>query len=113
MGDVYLAKHRRMEREVALKTLPAAMTQDQNAIRRFQREVQAAAKLSHPNVVTAFDADEANGVHFFVMEYVAGIDLSECVKTGHVFCELRSRLYFTGSNGLSICPQQRSHSPRH
>jgi len=80
MGDVYLAKHRRMEREVALKTLPAAMTQDQNAIRRFQREVQAAAKLSHPNVVTAFDADEANGVHYFVMEYVDGIDLSAVVK---------------------------------
>jgi len=80
MGDVYLAKHKRMKRKVALKTLPAAMTQDQSAIRRFEREVEAAAKLSHTNIVTAFDADEANGVHYFVMEYVDGIDLSAVVK---------------------------------
>jgi serine/threonine protein kinase len=80
MGDVYLAEHRRMERRVALKTLPAAMTQDTQSIQRFQREVKAAAKLTHPNIVTAYDADEANGVHYFVMEYVKGIDLSAVVK---------------------------------
>ncbi len=80
MGDVYLAKHKRMKRKVALKTLPAKMTQDQSAIRRFEREVEAAAKLSHPNIVAAHDADEANGIHYFVMEYVDGIDLSAVVK---------------------------------
>ena len=80
MGDVYLAEHRRMERRVALKTLPAAMTRDSQSILRFQREVKAAAKLTHPNIVTAYDADEANGVHYFVMEYVEGIDLSAVVK---------------------------------
>ncbi|WP_417391050.1 protein kinase domain-containing protein [Gimesia sp.] len=80
MGDVYLAEHRRMERRVALKTLPAAMTRDTQSILRFQREVKAAAKLTHPNIVTAYDADEANGVHYFVMEYVEGIDLSAVVK---------------------------------
>ena len=80
MGDVYLAEHRRMKRQVALKTLPATMTKDVQSIQRFQREVQAAAKLTHPNIVTAHDADEANGVHYFVMEYVEGIDLSAVVK---------------------------------
>ncbi|QDT24390.1 protein kinase domain-containing protein [Gimesia chilikensis] len=80
MGDVYLAEHRRMERRVALKTLPAAMTKDTQSIQRFHREVKAAAKLTHPNIVTAHDADEANGVHYFVMEYVEGIDLSAVVK---------------------------------
>jgi len=80
MGDVYLAEHRRMKRQVALKTLPAAMTKDAQSSQRFQREVQAAAKLTHPNIVAAYDADEANGVHYFVMEYVEGIDLSAVVK---------------------------------
>lgn len=80
MGDVYLAKHRRMQREVALKLLPTAMAEDQHVIRRFQREVQAAAKLSHPNIVTAYDADEVDGTHYLVMEYVTGTDLSALVK---------------------------------
>lgn len=80
MGDVYLARHRRMQREVALKLLPTAMAEDQNVIRRFQREVHAAAKLSHPNIVTAHDADEVDGTHYLVMEYVSCTDLSVLVK---------------------------------
>lgn len=80
MGDVYLAEHSRMQRKVALKVLPKAMAEDEKTIRRFQREVQAAAKLSHSNIVTAFDADEAKGIHYLVMEYVDGTDLSALVK---------------------------------
>lgn len=80
MGQVFKAKHRKMERIVAIKMLPAAMLQDASAAARFQREVIAAAKLSHPNIVTAYDADEADGVHFLVMEYVEGQDLSALVK---------------------------------
>jgi serine/threonine protein kinase len=80
MGQVFMARHRRMKRLVALKLLPAAVTRDENAIKRFQREVEAAAKLTHPNIVTAYDADEANGVHFLVMEYVQASDLSTVVR---------------------------------
>jgi len=80
MGAVYKAEHRRMKRVVAIKMLPAAMTRDQAAIARFQREVEAAAKLRHPNIVAADDADEANGVHFLVMECVEGRDLAALVK---------------------------------
>ena len=80
MGVVLKAVHRRMEREVALKILPESATASEGAIRRFHREVKAAAKLSHPNIVTAYDADEAKGVHFYVMEYVDGSDLSSLVK---------------------------------
>lgn len=69
-----------MERIVAVKVLPTAMTKDQAAIARFHREVKAAAKISHPNIVTAHDADQANGVHFLVMELVEGSDLSALVK---------------------------------
>ena len=80
MGQVFKAQHRVMERVVALKVLPPSMTKDPSAIARFHREVKAAAKISHPNVVAAFDADQANGVHFLVMECVDGSDLSALVK---------------------------------
>jgi len=80
MGQVYLAEHRRMGRRVALKTLPEAVANDEQTLRRFQTEVRAAAKLSHPNIVTSYDAGEANRIHFLVMECVEGIDLSQLVK---------------------------------
>ena len=80
MGAVYKAQHKRMKRVVALKMLPSAATKSPDAVKRFQREVEAAAKLSHPNIVTAHDADEAKGVHFLVMEYVEGQDLYALVK---------------------------------
>ncbi len=80
MGQVFQAEHRRMKRRVALKMLPRSMMKDALAAARFQREVEAAAKLSHPNIVAAHDADEAGGVHFLVMEYVEGADLAAVVK---------------------------------
>ena len=80
MGQVFKAVHRRMDRTVAIKMLPPAMTKDAASLARFEREVRAAAKLSHPNIVAAYDAGQANGAHFLVMEYVEGKDLSVMVK---------------------------------
>lgn len=80
MGQVYKAEHRRMKRVVALKVLPNSLMRSPGSIQRFQREVQAAARLTHPNIVTAFDADESHGIHFFVMEYVDGEDFSTLVR---------------------------------
>lgn len=80
MGVVLKARHKRMLRQVAIKVLPAAMVKDAAAIARFQREVVAAAKLTHSNIVAAFDADEINGQHILVMEFVNGRDLSSLVK---------------------------------
>jgi len=80
MGQVFKARHRRMDRLVAVKLLPPAMTKDKAAIARFDREVKAAARLRHTNIVAADDADEANGIHFLVMECVDGSDLSALVK---------------------------------
>ncbi|MCL4194916.1 MAG: serine/threonine protein kinase, partial [Thermoguttaceae bacterium] len=79
MGQVFRARHRRMKRVVALKTLPPAVTNSAESVARFQQEVEAAAKLIHPNIVTAFDAGEARGVHFLVMEFVDGKDLASVV----------------------------------
>lgn len=80
MGHVYKAQHKRMKRVVALKVLPSAMTKTPEAVRRFQREVEAVARLEHANIVTAHDADEADGVHFLVMQYVKGSDLGQLVR---------------------------------
>lgn len=79
MGRVYKARHRRMERIVAIKLLAASALASPEAIRRFQREVRAAARLEHPNIVLAYDAGEHQGTHYLVMEYVAGQNLSEIV----------------------------------
>jgi serine/threonine protein kinase len=70
-----------MDRVVALKVLSPTVTKTPEAVRRFQREVKAAAKLEHQNVVTAYDADEAGGTHFLVMQYVDGADLSSLVRS--------------------------------
>ena len=80
MGVVLKAMHRRMERIVALKVMSQAGMKSPDAVQRFHREVKAAAKLVHPNIVVAHDADEANGTHFLVMEYIEGTDLSAFVK---------------------------------
>ena len=65
MGMVLKAKHKRMGRVVALKVMSPAAVKSPDAVKRFHREVQAVAKLTHPNIVTAFDADEAKGTPAF------------------------------------------------
>ena len=75
MGHVYKAHHRDMDRIVALKVLPRELVKSKAGLRRFQQEVKAAARLVHPNIVTAFDADVSGGVPHLVMEYVQGEDL--------------------------------------
>jgi len=80
MGDVFLAFDTRMERFAALKQLPAATWQDVAAVQRFRQEVKAAAKLKHPNIVTAYDAGEHEGRHYLVMEYIEGRDLAAVVR---------------------------------
>ena len=80
MGQVYKARHRRMKRVVALKILPSSVTKKRDVVERFQREVEASAKLVHQNIVVAYDADEADGLHFLVMEFVEGDDLARTVQ---------------------------------
>ena len=79
MGTVYKARHRRMERDVALKVIRRERLNNREAVRRFRQEIQAAARLAHENVVMAYDADQAGDVHFFAMEYVEGPTLSRLV----------------------------------
>ena len=79
MGVVFQARHRKLGRVVALKILPPSSARDRTAVLRFRREVAATGRLKHPNLVAALDADEDRGVHFLVMDYVEGRDLSRAV----------------------------------
>jgi len=79
MGQVFRAEHRRMGRTVALKVLPPSLTKQPGAVERFQREVKAAARLTHPRIVTAYDADEHRGTHFLVLELVEGQNLHSII----------------------------------
>src|SRR5690349_15273476 len=83
MGQVFKARHRRMKRTVAIKLLPTALTKDADATKRFEREVEAAAKLSHPNIVQAYDASVQRDVWYLVMEYVDGRDLASLASAGN------------------------------
>ncbi len=80
MGRVYLAEHEPMQRTVALKTLPPERMQQTSAVQRFYGEVRAAARLLHPNIVTAFDAGNVNGIHYLAMEFVNGPTLASWVE---------------------------------
>src|SRR5262249_15476333 len=79
MGTVFKARHRLMRRWVALKVVSPALLHRPEAVERLQREVPAAARLSHPNIVNAFHAEEARPVHFLVMEFIEGTTLARLV----------------------------------
>lgn len=81
MGQVFKARQARLGRIVAIKVIRADRLTSTDAVRRFRREIEAAAQLDHPNIVRALDADEAGGSHFFVMEFVEGTDLGKLVRT--------------------------------
>src|SRR6266403_4795714 len=72
MGEVYLAEDPRLHRKVALKILPSEMAANQDRMRRFIQEAQAAAALNHPNIAHIYEIGEENGVNFIAMEYVEG-----------------------------------------
>jgi serine/threonine protein kinase len=79
MGSVYKAEHLLMERPVALKLISPALTRDPAMVDRFRREVKAAGRLKHPNIVMAHDAEQAGDWHFLVMEHVEGKSLARIV----------------------------------
>src|SRR6266516_996374 len=84
MGEVYLAADTRLHRKVALKILPADLASNQDRMRRFIQEAQAAAALNHPNIAHIYEIGESGsspsvreGLHFIAMEYIDGETLRE------------------------------------
>src|SRR5579864_5886145 len=80
MAEVWLARDSLLDRTVALKVLFPELSVDPNFVERFRREAQAAANLSHPNIVSIYDWGEAGSTYFIVMEYVEGRPLSEVLR---------------------------------
>jgi tetratricopeptide (TPR) repeat protein len=80
MGVVYRAEDPRLGRLVALKTTNAEVASNPNLLQRFYREAQAAAKLTHPNIVTIYEIDEANGLPFIAMEFLEGENLQKIIS---------------------------------
>lgn len=81
MGEVYLAHDPSLNRKVALKLLPATITDNRLRVLRFQQEARAASAIAHPNVAHIYEIGEANGLHYITMEYVKGATLRELLKT--------------------------------
>jgi serine/threonine protein kinase/Flp pilus assembly protein TadD len=82
MGEVYKAHDTKLGREVAIKILPAAFVHDPERLSRFQREARMLASLNHPNIATIHGLEQADAVHYLVMELVPGQTLAERVSGG-------------------------------
>jgi beta-lactam-binding protein with PASTA domain/tRNA A-37 threonylcarbamoyl transferase component Bud32 len=80
MADVYKAQDHKLNRLVAVKVMKAEFREDTGFVQRFQKEAQAAAKLSHPNVVNVYDVGEDRGLYYIVMELVEGITLKNYIQ---------------------------------
>ncbi|MCP3761949.1 Stk1 family PASTA domain-containing Ser/Thr kinase [Domibacillus sp. A3M-37] len=80
MAHVYLARDMILDRDVAIKVLRFDFAGEDEFLRRFQREAQAASSLAHPNIVNIYDVGEEDNVHFIVMEYVDGMTLKEYIQ---------------------------------
>ncbi len=113
MGAVYKARQKNLNRVVALKILPPEIGRDPAFAERFAREAQAMARLSHPHIVAIHDFGEREGLYFFLMEYVDGLNLRQLHEfrrrraqggAGHRAADLRRP---------PVCPRPGDRPPRH
>src|SRR5581483_738652 len=101
MGVVYRAHDQRLGRDVALKLLPPAAFNDENARKRFHKEARVLARLNHPNIATVFDFDSQNGIDFLVTEYIPGETLASRLAAGTISTNEVLRLGMQLADGLA------------
>jgi serine/threonine-protein kinase len=109
MADVFLARDQLLDRPVAVKVLFAEFATDPSFVARFRREAQAAANLTHPNIVSVYDWGEEGGTYFIVMEYVEGRSLAEILRAegrlhpqraADIAADIATALGFAHRNGV-------------
>ena len=109
MGNVYLARHTKLGREVALKVLATHRLADSRMRQRFDAEMRAVGGLSHPNIVTAHDARDIDGTAVLVTEFIDGADLGKIVQLGgplsitdscEIVCKVAVALAYTHAQGF-------------
>jgi serine/threonine protein kinase/HEAT repeat protein len=109
MGVVYQARQTMMDRQVVIKVINRSLLQQPGALDRFRREIRAAAQLSHPNIVTAYDAEQAGELHMLIMEFVPGQSLAEVlerkgplpvVNACHYMCQVALGLKHAHERGM-------------
>ncbi len=103
MGVVYRGRHVLLGQVVAVKVLPTHILENPQALARFKREMQSLGSLSHRNVVRAYNAGEADGIYFLVMEFVDGTDLHRLVR----------RRIESGRGPLGVAPRAKQFAKRH
>lgn len=112
MADVYRAHDQLLDRSVAVKVLRSQFTNDDDFVTRFRREAQAAAKLSHPNIVNIYDVGRDEDVYYIVMEYISGETLKDRIQREaplpveiavNIAMEIAEALEHAHQNGLIHC----------
>jgi len=106
MGEVYRAHDEQLDRDVALKVLPAGMLADEAARKGFRKEALALAKLNHPNIETVYEFASQDGVDFLALELIPGVALSEKIKAGPLALAEITRLALQLCEGLSAAHEQ-------
>jgi serine/threonine protein kinase len=106
MGEVYRAQDERLDRDVAIKVLPASVAQDPERIARFEREAKLLASLSHQNVATLHGLEEHDGQRFLVMELAEGETLADRIKKGPIVVEDALEIARQIAEGLEAAHEQ-------
>jgi hypothetical protein len=106
MGEVFKARDTRLNRDVAIKVLPAVFAQDADRRTRFEREAQAVAALSHPNILAIFDTGVSDGIPFIVTELLSGETLRERLSTGALPVRKATEIAMQIARGLAAAHER-------
>src|SRR5436309_1517426 len=101
MGEVYLAEDTKLDRKVALKTLPAEVASHRDRMERFVREAKAAAALNHPNIAHIYEIGESDGAHFIAMEFVDRFTLRQLIHDSQTDLSKLLRFLQHAAEGLA------------
>lgn len=105
MGEVYLAEDLHLNRQVALKLLPAYLVKDDESVARFQKEALAASSISHPNIAHIYEAGIEENLRFIAMEFVEGTTLRELIRQKNLDTITALDIIFQTANALSSAHQ--------